>query len=126
TDNGGKTDTATITVNLNDVNDPPRVTGSGIADVILNEGTTSRVVNLWPAFEDDEDNDNELTFLVQANDNAALFSADPTVSNANGTLTLTFAANAAGVANITVRAFDSLETFVDDTFKVDVNDAPVP
>lgn len=126
TDNGGKTDTATITVNLNDVNDPPRVTGEGIADVIINEGTTSRVVNLWAAFEDDEDADNELSFLVQNVSNNALFSSDPTVSNANGTLTLNFLPNAAGVSNITIRAFDSQGAFVDDTFKVDVNDAPTP
>lgn len=124
TDNGGKTDTATITVNLNDVNDSPGVTGSGIADVIINEGTLSRVVNLWAAFEDDEDADNELSFLVQNISGDALFSADPTINNVNGTLTLNFLPNAAGVANVTIRAFDSQGAFVDDTFKVDVNAAP--
>ncbi len=125
TDPGGKTDNATITVNLTEFNDPPEIEGDGIDDVIVNEGATNKVVNLWSAFRDDEDADNELTFLVQNVDNNALFDADPVISNANGTLTLDFAPNAAGVANITVRAFDQGGEHVDDTFKVDVNDAPV-
>lgn len=125
TDPGGKTDNATITVNLTEVNDPPEIEGDGIDDVIVNEGTASKIVNLWSAFKDDEDADADLTFLVQNVDNPSLFDADPVVSNANGTLTLDFAPNAAGVANITVRAFDTGGEHVDDTFKVDINDTPV-
>ena len=126
TDPGGKTDTATITVNLTEFNDPPEIEGDGIDDVIVNEGTASRVVNLWSAFQDDEDEDSELTFLVMNVDNNALFDADPAISNTNGTLFLDFAPNAAGVANITVRAFDQGGEHVDDTFEVNVNDSPVP
>ena len=126
TDPGGKTDTATITVTLDEFNDPPEIEGDGIDDVIVNEGTASKVVNLWSAFQDDEDEDAELTFLVWDVDNDALFDADPAISNANGTLFLDFAPNAAGVANITVRAFDQGGEHVDDTFEVNVNDSPVP
>lgn len=123
-DGKGQSDTATITVNLTDVNDPPRVTGSGIPDVIVNEGTASATRNLWAAFEDDEDDDNELAFAIQSNDNPALFSSPPVPNNTTGVLTLNFADGATGVANITVRAFDTKGAFVDDTFKVDFNEAP--
>lgn len=124
TDPGGQSDTATITVNLTDVNDPPRVVGGGIADVIVNEGASSKQINLWATFEDDEDADNELSFIIQSNDNPDLFSST-NINNATGVLTLNFAPNAAGIANITVRAFDTVGDFANDTFKVDVNDAPV-
>jgi len=124
TDPGGQTDTATITVNLDDVNDPPFVEGAGIADIIANEGVTARTVNLWAAFGDDEDQDNELTFLVFNNDNPGMFTSTQ-VNNQTGVLTLNFAPGAAGIANITVRAFDTGDQFVSDTFKVDINDTPV-
>lgn len=120
-DTGGKTGSATITVNLTPINDPPKT--SGIPDQVVNEGAAPRVINLWAYFSDDEDPDTALTFLVQTNDNPALVTAAE-VNNLAGTLTLTFAASGGGVANITVRAFDSGGEFVDDTFKVDVNDAP--
>ncbi len=124
-DGKGQSATATITVNLVDVNDPPRVTGSGIPDLIINEGTASATRNLWAAFEDDEDADNQLTFAIQNNTNPSLFSPQPVPNNATGVLTLNFADGATGIANITVRAFDTDGAFVDDTFKVDFNEAPV-
>ena len=125
TDPGGQTDTATITVNLDDVNDVPFVEGAGIADIIANEGVTARTVNLWAAFGDDETPDNQMSFLVHANDNPGMFTSTQ-VNNTTGVLTLNFAAGAAGVANITIRAFDANDQFASDTFKVDINDTPVP
>ena len=124
-DGKGQTDTATIKVNLVDVNDPPRVTGSGLADVIVNVGTASATRNLWAAFEDDEDADNELTFTVHSNDNPGLFASPPSINLLTGVLTMNFANGANGVANLTIRAFDSGGEFVADTFKVDFNEAPV-
>lgn len=124
-DTGGQSDTATITVNLTDVNDPPRVTGGGIPDLFPNEGTTIATRNLWAAFEDDEDDDAQLSFIVQNNDNPGLFSSLPIPNNSTGILTLNFAAGATGIANLTVRAFDTNGAFVDDTFKIDFNEAPV-
>ena len=120
-DNTGKTGSATITVNLIPENDPPKSTG--IPDVVVNEGAAPRVINLWSYFSDDEDPDTALSFVVQNNSNPALVTA--VVDNGAGTLTLTFNSNGpGGEANITVRAFDSQGANVDDTFKVDINDAP--
>ncbi|MBP6017179.1 MAG: cadherin domain-containing protein [Candidatus Promineofilum sp.] len=123
-DGKGQSDTATITVNLVNVNDPPKVTGSGIPDLIINEGTLSATRNLWAAFEDDEDTDAELTFTITNNTNASLFSPQPIPDNNTGMLKLDFANGATGVAQITVRAFDSDGDHVDDTFKVDFNERP--
>ena len=120
-DNTGKTGSATITVNLTPENDPPKSTG--IPDVVVNEGAAPRVINLWSYFSDDEDPDTALSFVVQNNSNPALVTA--VVDNGAGTLTLTFNPNGpGGEANITIRAFDSQGANVDDTFKVDINDAP--
>ena len=120
-DNTGKTGSATITVNLTPENDPPKSTG--IPDVVVNEGAAPRVINLWSYFSDDEDPDAALSFVVQNNSNPALVTT--VVDNGAGTLTLTFNSNGpGGEANITVRAFDSQGANVDDTFKVDINDAP--
>ncbi len=117
-DTSGKPGTASVTVNLTDVNDVPRSTG--IPDQIVNEGSAPRVINLGQYFSDDEDADAALTFSVQSNNNPSLVTA--TIDNA--TLTLTFAASGAGTASITVRAFDSQNAHGDDTFVVDINDAP--
>ena len=120
-DNTGKTGSATITVNLTEENDPPKSTG--IPDVIVNEGAAPRVINLWSYFSDDEDPDSALSFVVQNNSNPSLVTT--AVNNDAGTLTLTFnAGGSGGEANITVRAFDSEGANGDDTFKVDINDAP--
>ncbi|HOU39800.1 MAG TPA: cadherin domain-containing protein, partial [Promineifilum sp.] len=119
-DEKGKSGSATITVNLTPVNDPPKTTG--IPDQVVNEGGAPKVINLWQYFSDDEDPDAALTFVVQNNSNPSLVTAQ--VNNDAGTLTLTFAASGAGVANITVRAFDSQDAHTDDPFVVDINDAP--
>ena len=119
-DGGGKSGSANMTVNLTPVNDPPKSTG--IPDQIVNEGSPPKVINLWQYFSDDEDADAALTFAVQANSNPGLVSTQ--IDNDAGTLTLTFAASGAGTASITVRAFDTQDAHTDDTFIVDINDAP--
>ncbi len=121
-DQGGASATATITVNLTNVNDPPRVTGNGIADVIVNAGTPSATRNLYEAFEDDDHADNQLAFVIEKNNNPSMFSQS-TISN--GILTLSFADGAVGEATITIRATDPGGLFVEDTFKVFINSAPV-
>ena len=121
-DPGGKSGSATITINLTEENDPPKTTG--IPDIVVNEGAGPRVINLWQYFSDDEDPDAALSFLVQGNSNPGLVTG-AVINNSAGTLTLTFAASGnGGQANITVRAFDTEDAHVDDTFLVDVNDAP--
>jgi uncharacterized repeat protein (TIGR01451 family) len=120
-DNGAppKSGEGEITVNVTAVNDPPQA-NPGIADVVVNEGAPPKAIDLRAAFADDEDPDTALDFLVQSNSNPGLVATS--INDANGTLTLTF--TGAGIANITVRAFDTDGAWVDDTFKVDINDAP--
>ena len=121
-DPGVKSGSATITVNLTEENDPPKTTG--IPDIVVNEGAGPRVINLWQYFADDEDPDASLRFGVQGNSNTDLVTG-AVINNAAGTLTLTFnATGTGGQANITVRAIDTEDAYVDDTFRVDVNDAP--
>ena len=125
-DGKGGSSTATITVNLDDENDAPRVTGGGIPDVIINQGTLSATRNLWDYFQDDEDADNELDFTIQANNApVGFFSSPPDINGSNGVLTMDFAASAAGEATITIRATDMDGASVDDTFKVFINKTPV-
>ena len=65
-----------------------------------------------------------LTYTVFANDNSGLVGT----SISGGSLTLSYAIDASGEANITIRATDSGSLTVDDTFNVtviEVNDAPV-
>jgi hypothetical protein len=120
---GGGVATATITVIA--VNDQP--TSIGIADVAVNEDAAPSVSDLFAAFADFEDADAALTYTVIGNTNPGLFSAT-TINGAAGTLTLSYAANANGASNITVRATDTGTQFVETTFTVTinaVNDAPV-
>ena len=60
-----------------------------------------------------------LVYTVVGNTNAALFST--AVNGAAGTLTLDYAPNAFGTADLTVRATDTSGAFVDTTFTVTVN-----
>src|SRR5688500_5836245 len=54
-------------------NNPPVVTGGGIPDVAVPDGTASASVDLWPAFSDVEDVDEDLTYTVTANTRPAMF-----------------------------------------------------
>jgi len=126
TANGGVASSApqTFTITVSNVNDAP--TSSGIANVQDLEDAANRVVDLFAAFADTEDADNQLTYSVTANTNAALFSTT-TVNGTAGSLTLDYAPDAFGSANLTVRATDTGGLFVETTFSVAVaavNDAP--
>ncbi|MEZ4516723.1 MAG: cadherin domain-containing protein [Chloroflexota bacterium] len=113
--------TADVEITVTDVNDPP--TSSGIPDVVVNEGSPPTVIHLRDYFSDDEDADAALDFVVQGNSNPSLFSSVE-INDSNDYLTLTYVNNASGIANITIRATDTGGKYVDDTFKVDINDAP--
>ena len=65
-----------------------------------------------------------MTFAIQRLEHLAPSRPSPFPNNGTGMLTLNFADGATGIANITVRAFDTDGAFVDDTFKVDFNEAP--
>ena len=117
----GQSFVLTVTV----TNDDPTTTG--VADVNVDEDSPATSIDLFDAFQDEEDNDTDLTYSISANTNAALFSSTP-IDGSDGTLNLHYAANANGIAEITLRATDSGGAFIETTFTVDVNavnDAPV-
>ena len=104
-----------LTISSNDV-----PTTSGIADVNVNEDAASTSVDVFAAFQDEEDADTDLVFSITSNTNATLFSGT-SIDGAGGTLELDYAANANGIADITLRATDTGGAFVETTFRVDVN-----
>jgi hypothetical protein len=99
-------------------------TTTGIATVTVNEDAAATTINLFDAFADAETPDSGLSYSVTANSNPGLVST----SLSSGNLSLAYAANAFGTANLTVRATDPGGLFVDTSFTVNVtavNDAPV-
>ncbi|MBK9654221.1 MAG: Ig-like domain-containing protein [Rhodanobacteraceae bacterium] len=128
--------TQTFTITVTPVNDAPSF-AVGISQTVP-EDAAAQTVNPWataisagPADEAAQ----TLTFNVTGNTNAALFSAQPAISPA-GVLTYTPAANASGVATITLTLSDNglgapppnANTSAPQTFTITVNavnDAPV-
>jgi hypothetical protein len=97
---------ATVSITIAGVNDAPAFTKGANATANENSGPQSIAgwatgISAGPADESGQ----TVQFLI-SNDNAALFSAQPTV-DASGTLTFTPAGGLTGVANITVRLRDS-------------------
>ncbi len=124
----------TFTINVTAVNDAPSFT-AGTDQTVL-EDAGAQTVNGWatgisagPADEAGQ----VLSFNITANDNMALFSAQPAVA-AGGTLTFTPADDATGTANITLELMDDggtadggVDTSPTQTFAINVtavNDAP--
>lgn len=106
-------------------NTPP--TTSGIAPVAVDEDAADVAVSLFDAFADSSSSDAELTYAVQGNTNPGLFDS-ALIDPATGILTLSFAPNASGGAELTVRATDPGMLWVETAFPVTVsavNDAPV-
>jgi VCBS repeat-containing protein len=109
TQNGG-VDTSgeqTFTITVNPVNDAPTFVKG--ADPTVNEGAGAQTVVGWaanisagPADEAGQ----TLTFVVEDNDNPALFSTAPAVA-ANGTLSYTSAPDASGVAHVVLHLNDN-------------------
>ena len=132
--NGGvDTYTQTLTITVNSVNDAPSFIKG--ADQTVNEDAGAQTVNAWatsiskgPANESTQ----VLTFGV-TNNNNALFSTQPAI-DATGNLTYTPAANANGLATVTVILKDDggvanggADTSGPQTFTItinSVNDAP--
>ncbi len=105
-------------------NTAPTVVGAGIPDQNVNEDAANTVLDLTSFFADTEDGAAGLTYAVQSNTNAALFTS---TAIAGTDLTLDYAPDANGTATITIRATDSGSLFVEDTFVVtvaSVNDPP--
>ncbi len=99
------TSPATVTITITPVNDVPSFTVG--PNQTVNEDAGAQTVNPWATSINDGDPEvtQTLTFVVTNNTNAALFSAAPAISP-TGVLTYTPAANANGVATITLRLDD--------------------
>ena len=98
-------------------------TTSGFGDVRVNVNAPTTVLSLFNAFDDEEDDDSELTYTVTGNTNETLFSS-VAVDNGNGTLALVYATDATGIANVTVRATDTNDLHAETTFGVTVSGPP--
>ena len=130
-DGGGTYQSApeTFTISVTAVNDPPSFTKGNNQNVPEDSGAQS--VNNWATNINDGDPEvsQTLTFNV-TNDNTALFTVQPAISSA-GTLTYTPAANAFGIATVTVTLSDNgggTNQSSPETFTITiapVNDAPV-
>ncbi len=95
----------TFTVTVSPVgNQPPTTTG--IADVSVVQDAGNSVIDLFAAFDDLEDPDTALTYSIENNTNASLFTST-TINGVQGTITLDYAPAANGSAEITVRATDT-------------------
>jgi hypothetical protein len=106
-------------------NDAPST--SGFDDLYVYEDAVDAVLSLWSAFEDAEDLDTSLVYQVLSNSNESLF-ASTTFNDLDGLLTLDFADDAFGVADLVIQATDTNGLVVETTLHVDVeavNDAPV-
>lgn len=106
---------------VNTVNNPPSFTKG--ADQTSNEDAPAQTVNGWATDIDagQGDSGQTLDFIV-TNDNNQLFSAQPAVAP-NGTLTYKSAANAFGVATVSVKLHDNgggQDTSATQTFKITV------
>ena len=133
-DGHGGSDTGTVNITVNPVNDAPSFTKGPDVNVNEDSGAYSAAwataISPGPANEASQ----TLTFIVTNNTNPALFSAGPAVA-ANGTLTFTPAPNANGTATITLTLRDNggtanggQDTSAPQTFTITlnpINDAPV-
>jgi large repetitive protein len=106
TSNGGIDTSAaqTFTITLTNVNDAPSFTAGGPQTILEDAGAQSLVWATGIAAGPNETD--TMTFVVVSNDNAALFSIQPSI-NASGQLTYTPASNASGVANLVIKLTDN-------------------
>jgi len=105
------------------VNSPP--TTVGIEDVVVASGAPATVLDVFAAFDDAEDADEDLTYEITANSTPSLFSA-VAIDGQAGTLSLEYAAGEVGVSQITLRATDRAGAFVETTFQVTIEAAVPP
>ena len=131
TDNGGTANggvntspSQAFTITISNNNDPP--TTSGISPVSVMEDAGNTNINLYDAFDDDEDSDADLNYTLIGNTDPTLFSST-NINQSNGTLTLDYAPNQNGSATLTVQAEDTGGLTVSTSFSVTitpVNDNP--
>ena len=121
TDTGSLFVEDTFNVLLDPVNDPPTVP-TPISDVTVNENASDTIIDLTSHFDDVEDGSATLGYSWVANSNPGLVTASIT----GNSLTLSYATDATGEANITIQAEDLGSETVDDQFLVTVNPTVAP
>ncbi|MBL8793769.1 MAG: tandem-95 repeat protein [Planctomycetia bacterium] len=126
-DGRGGTATATATVNIAPVNDPPSFTASNPPAV--NEDAGPQSIANWATFSPGPPNESHqtATYLISNISNPGLFAVAPSVA-ADGTLTYTPAANAFGTSTFRVQVRDNggqqnggQNTSTTQTFSITVN-----
>ena len=103
---GVTVDTATVFVSVNAVNDAPSFTLGANPSFAEDSGAHTVIGFAVGNKGGPEESAQTLTYVIDNDSNAALFSVAPAISSA-GDLTFTGAANAAGVATITVHVVDN-------------------
>lgn len=116
TDTDGLLKETNLTVTVDAVNDAP--IGLGLDNIVVNEDADDTVIHLHPSFGDIEDNDEEMTYTIENNTNAALFDSVNIIADH---LTLAYAADQYGTATITIRATDTGGIWVEETMLITVN-----
>ncbi len=122
---GALSDSGSLNIDVQAVNDPP--TTVGIDDIVVNEDTPFTTVDLFAAFDDAEDLDDQLSYAVVDVSHPELFT-HVFINQSQGLLVLRYAPNANGSSEITLVVQDSGGLTVTETFGVEVkamNDAPV-
>jgi VCBS repeat-containing protein len=124
---------ATVSITVGAVNDAPSFT-KGADQTVLEDAAAQAIAGWATAIsKGPSDETGQTVDFVVSNDNNTLFSVQPAI-DATGKLTYTPAANANGVANVTVQIHDNggtanggVDLSLSQTFKINVtavNDAP--
>jgi len=116
-DGNGGTFEQSFAITVTNVNETP--TTVGIANVSVLEDAVDHVIDLFAVFDDPEEADADLTYTITANTNPGLFTSLG-IDGVAGTLTLDFAPDTNGNADLTVRASDTPGLWVESTFTVNV------
>ncbi|MGB0513916.1 MAG: tandem-95 repeat protein, partial [Wenzhouxiangellaceae bacterium] len=98
---------ASFTITVNPVNDAPTFTAGADVTVLEDSGAYDQP---WATGIDagaPDEGGQVLTFNITANDNPGLFAAGPAIDAGSGNLSFTPAANASGVANLSVELMDN-------------------
>lgn len=96
---------------------------TGISDLHLSENAPDALIDLFAVFEDGEDSDAALSYSIEGNTNASLFTS-ATIAGDPEQLTLQFVASATGTSQLTIRATDTSGSFVETMFLVTIANSP--
>jgi hypothetical protein len=96
-------------------------TSTDIDTILLLRGEETYQVPLFDSFEDGQDKDSELVFTIETNSNTSIL-PKTSINGETGVLTLFFDTNYAGDVYLTVRATDTSNAYVEESFEVIVSD----